>query len=245
MLEQTSTRDEKLGPAVATREARTVVTRSLRPSGDRTRSTDDESLREAIRSGNETAFEALLTRFSPSMLRVARSLVADRETAEEVVQETWLAVIKGIERFEGRSSMKTWIFSILTNRARTRARREWRSRPFSSICEEPGDTERLAVEANKFSDDRHGWLLAQNRWRQTPEDQLLSRETVNLVAAQLREMPSRQAAVVVMRDVHGFTAAEVCGVLGLTESNQRVLLHRGRACIRKAIDLYEHRSVCA
>ncbi len=136
---------------------------------------------EGLRAGNEQAFEVLLERLSPSMLGLAGSILSDREMAEEVVQETWLAAIRGLDRFEGRSLLKTWIFSILTNVARTRAQRERRTVAFSFLSEIESPADRLATAAERFSDDRHAWMAPPRRWRQTPEDRLLSREAVTMI----------------------------------------------------------------
>ncbi len=194
---------------------------------------------EALRAGNERAFEVLLERLSSSMLGLARSVLSDREMAEEVVQETWLAAIRGLERFEGRSSLKTWIFSILMNVARTRAKRERRTVPFSSLSEIENPADNLAAAAERFSDDRHAWMSPPRRWRQTPEDRLLSTETITMIRKELQSMPPRQAEVVTLRDIEGWSAEEVCQVLGLTEANQKVLLHRGRTKVRNALERYQ------
>ena len=191
-----------------------------------------------LRVGNEQAFEVLLDRLSAPMLRFARSILSDRETAEEVVQDTWLAAIRGLDRFEGRSSLKTWIFSILANVARTRVKRERRTVAFSSISEIESPIDKLAAEAERFSEDRHAWMSPPRRQKQTPEDHLLSTEAVTRIDAALQSMPPRQAEVVTLRDIEGWSAKEVCQTLGLTASNQKVLLHRGRARIRTALAEY-------
>ena len=172
------------------------------------------------------------------MLGLARCILSDREMAEDVVQETWLAVIRGLERFEGRSSLKTWIFSILINVARTRAKRERRTIAFSSLSEIESPVDRLAAAAERFLDDRHAWMSPPRRWKQTPEDRLLSREAVTLIRKALLSMAPRQAEVVTLRDIEGWSAEEVCQALGLTEANQKVLLHRGRTKVRNALEHY-------
>lgn len=194
--------------------------------------------RDAIISGSESAFESLLETFSPSMLRVARSIVLDRAAAEDVVQDTWVAVIKGLPRFQGRSSLKTWVFAILTNQARTRAKADRRARPMSSYCESEWETEQLSQAGEQFSVGRLSWMSRSTQSKSTPEDALLSQETLALVRDQLRSMPARQAAVVKMRDLERLSASEVCVSLGLSDSNQKVLLHRGRLRIRRAIELH-------
>ncbi len=197
----------------------------------------------ALRAGNEQAFEVLLARLSPAMLGLARSILSDRETAEDVVQETWLAAIRGLDRFEGRSSLKTWIFSILTNVARTRAKRERRTVVFSSLSEIESPADWLTAAAERYSDDRHAWMSPPPRRKQTPECRLLSREVVTMIRKALQSMPSRQAEVVTLRDIEGWSAEEVCQALELTEANQKVLLHRGRTKVRNALASYRKMSV--
>lgn len=193
---------------------------------------------DALRAGDEQAFEILLERLSPAMLGLARSILSDRDMAEEVVQETWLATIRGLERFEGRSSLKTWIFSILTNVARTRAKRERRTVAFSSLSEIESPADRLAAAAERFSDDRCAWMSPPRRRKQTPEDRLLSTEVVAMIDKALQSMSPRQAEVVTLRDIEGWSAEETCQALGLTEANQKVLLHRGRTKVREALERY-------
>jgi RNA polymerase sigma-70 factor, ECF subfamily len=159
--------------------------------------------------------------------------VRERPTAEEVVQETWIAVLEGIDRFEGRSSLKTWVFSILTNRARTRALRERRSVPFSALQEG-------RPEPDSFLPPEDAWA---GHWATPvrslpPEELLLAAELRERVATAIRHLPSKQRAVVTLRDVEGWSADEVCGVLALSEVNQRVLLHRGRSTVRSALAGY-------
>lgn len=200
----------------------------------------EESLIEALRAGNEEAFEVLLDRLSPGMLGLARSIVADRELAEEVVQETWLAVIRGVERFEGRSAIKTWVFSILTNVARTRATRERRTIAFSCLSEAESPADKLAADAERFTEDRYAWMSPPPRRKETPESRILSKETVAVIRTALASMPPRQAEVVTLRDIEGWSAAEVCQALDLSEANQKVLLHRGRMKVRNVLTCYRN-----
>ena len=203
---------------------------------------DDARLVRSLRDGDERAFVELVREHAASMLYVASLFVRDRAVAEEVVQETWLGVLRGIDRFEGRSSFKTWLFSILTNTAKGRARREGRSLPFSALVTtdlDLADDERV-VEPDRFlpEGDRwaHHWASSPQRFDSLPEDQLLSAETVAVAQAAIAELPETQRAVVTLRDVAGFSSDDVCRELDLSEGNQRVLLHRGRTKVRKALE---------
>jgi RNA polymerase sigma-70 factor (ECF subfamily) len=192
----------------------------------------------ALRAGDARVFEALVAELGPSMLRIARMYVSSRAVAEEVVQEAWVGVLSGIGRFEGRSSLKTWIFRILTNRAKTRGEREGRSLPFSSL--EAGDDE-PAVDADRFhSSGRYEghWTSAPSRWSELPENRLVGKETIGVAQAAIAALPEMQRTVITMRDIDGFDSEEVRNVLGLSESNQRVLLHRARAKVRRALEAY-------
>jgi RNA polymerase sigma-70 factor (ECF subfamily) len=190
----------------------------------------------ALKAGDEAAFAGLVDELGASMLRVARLYVSTRAVAEEVVQETWLAVLTGIDRFEGRSSLKTWIFRILANRAKTRGEREGRTLPFSSLGGGEGDDER-AVDPDRFLADGH-WGSPPTGWAELPEARLVGKETLEVVQEAIARLPETQRAVITMRDVDGFDADEVRNVLGLSESNQRVLLHRARSKVRRAIEAY-------
>lgn len=203
----------------------------------------DMELVEALRRGEETAFALLLSRYQNAMLRVARIYVASHAVAEEVVQEAWLGLLQGLNRFEGRSSLKTWIFRILTNRAKTRGEREGRSIPFSAL-EEPGD-ERYepSVEPERFLPADHAkwpghWALPPRSWDDVPESRLLAREAREQIATAIDALPASQRVVISLRDVEGWTADEVCELLRITETNQRVLLHRARSSVRRALEQY-------
>jgi len=183
----------------------------------------------------------LVERYNASLLRVALLYVPSRAVAEEVVQETWLAVLQGIGRFEERSSLKTWIFRILTNRAKTRAERERRTIPFSALSN-PGVVPEAALEPERFRapDDARWpghWASPPAAWS-TPEARLESRETRERLRAAIEKLPPGQRAVLSLRDVEGWSSEEVCNALGLTETNQRVLLHRARSRVRKALESY-------
>jgi RNA polymerase sigma-70 factor (ECF subfamily) len=181
-------------------------------------------------------------RYSGSLLRIAMLYTPTRAVAEEVVQETWLGVLQGLDRFEGRSSLKTWIFRILTNRAKTRGTRERRSIPFSAFADPSADGPEPAVDPSRFrgEDDRwpHGWASPPTSWDELPEDRLLSSETLGKVAEAIASLSGAQREVITLRDVEGWTSAEVCNHLGISETNQRVLLHRARAKVRAALEEY-------
>jgi RNA polymerase sigma-70 factor, ECF subfamily len=194
---------------------------------------EDAPLLDALRAGDEQAFAALVDKYGPSLLRLAQLYVSSRAVAEEVVQETWLAVLTGIERFEGRSSLKTWLFRILTNKAKTRGQREGRTLPFSSLASD-GDEDQTAVAVERFA--RGGaWATPP---RGVPEERLLAGETRARVDQAISALPPNQRAVITLRDVEGLSAEEACNVLGLSETNQRVLLHRARAKVRTALERY-------
>jgi RNA polymerase sigma-70 factor (ECF subfamily) len=210
------------------------------PAGRRPDNEDERALIAALRRGDEAAFVALVERFGAALLRLARTFVRDRAVAEEVVQETWLAVLNGIDRFEGRSSLKTWIFQILSNRAKTRAVRERRSAPFSALAVD-GEDDEPAVDADRFRAEGRWaghWAAAPSDWSHLPEERLLGRETLARVNEAIGTLPPRQAEVLVLRDVEGWDPAEVCAALGITDGNQRILLHRARSKVRAALERY-------
>jgi RNA polymerase sigma-70 factor (ECF subfamily) len=184
----------------------------------------------------------LVERYHAPMVRLARTFVPSDAVAEEVAQEAWLGVLNGIDRFEGRSSLKTWIFRILVNRAVTRGTRERRAVPFSALFDASTDAFEPAVDPDRFfgADDRspHSWASPPRPWDEIPEQRLESRETLQRVADAIQTLPSSQREVITMRDVDGFSSQEVCSVLGITEVNQRVLLHRARSKVRRALAEY-------
>ena len=201
------------------------------------RSTDD-AIVAGLRSGDEAVFGQLLNSWSGSMLHLARSFVATQASAEEVVQDTWLAVIQGIDDFEGRSSVRTWVYRILINTAKKRGLRESRTVPWSSVFAEDG---RPTVELSLFrgADDEYpgGWVSFPPPWT-TTESQVLAGEVRNRLRDALDSLPERQRTVVTLRDILGHTSTEVCEMLGISEGNQRVLLHRGRAATRARLAPY-------
>jgi RNA polymerase sigma-70 factor (ECF subfamily) len=202
---------------------------------------DDHALVERLRAGDEEAFMNLVVRWSPSMLRVARMYVPSQAVAEEVVQETWLGVLQGIGRFEGRSSLRTWVFSILVNRARTRGERERRTIPFAALAgvETEGDFE--AVDPARFvreGDAVGAWAAPPVRWWEEPERALGSAEAVERIEAEIEKLPEMQRLVITMRDVLGLSSEDVRSALDISETNQRVLLHRARSKVRAGLEDY-------
>jgi RNA polymerase sigma-70 factor (ECF subfamily) len=205
----------------------------------------DRALLEALRAGDERAFKELVERYDGALLRVAQIFVPSREVAEEVVQETWVGVLKGLDRFEGRSSLKTWIFRILTNTAKTRGRREGRTLPFSAL-RSPGNVPEPSVEPESFLDQAHPrypghWASHPSDWRLLPEERLLGREAQAELATAIEALPPAQRAVISLRDVEGWSSDEVCNALEISETNHRVLLHRARAKVRRALEEYFER----
>ena len=206
----------------------------------------DADLLAALRAGDEAAFADLVDRWSPAMLRIARAYVATAQSAEDAVQDAWLGVVRGLPRFEGRSSLRTWVFTILINQARTRGVREARMIPLSDLgrADDTGPT----VDPDRFQGpgDPHpgGWKPSARpvgwpvTWEGQPEGRVLAGEALRLLESALTLLPPRQRTVVTLRDMQGLTPEEACEVLGITEQNQRVLLHRGRAALRKTLEDY-------
>ena len=194
---------------------------------------DDAALVAALRAGDEAAFATLIDRYYATMLRVARMYVATKEAAEDVVSETFLGVIRGIDRFEARSSLKTWLFRILVNRAKTRGEREARSRPFSSLGGEL-EADEPAVDPDRFRTDG-SWATPPSR---LPEDEVLAAEAGQQLMAAIDALPPAQRTVITLRDLEGFSGPEVSSLLEISEANQRVLLHRARSKVRAALERY-------
>jgi len=206
---------------------------------DQLLSPEEARLVEGLRAGEEAAFAAVMREYGAGMLRVAQMYVSSRAVAEEVVQEAWLGVLKGIGRFEGRSSLKTWLFRIVANTAKTRGMRESRSIPFSALGdagdESSVDPDRFLGSGGRFPGH---WAVPPESWAGAPEGRLLARETLDVIERTIERLPPAQRAVITMRDVQGFTADEVRNALDLTETNQRVLLHRARSRVRNALEEY-------
>jgi RNA polymerase sigma-70 factor, ECF subfamily len=203
-------------------------------------SSDDLSLVARLRAGDEATFMRLVEQLQPAMLRVARMYVSTTAVAEEVVQDAWLGVLRGLDSFEGRSSLRTWIFRILTNIAKTRGQREGRSLPFASLAGD--DPEAPAVDPSRFDSpvgsSRGRWSTLPDDWTGIPEDRLLSHETLGVIGAAIADLPPMQAEVIRLRDALGWSSEEVRNALDLTETNQRVLLHRARAKVRDVLERY-------
>ena len=196
----------------------------------------EDRLVALLRARDEATFVALLDSWSAGMLRVARSSVSTPASAAEVVQDTWLAVIEGIDRFEGRSSVRTWVFRILVNTAQRRGSRERRVVPVSGPTVDP---DRFQAPGESFPGH---WREFPTPWPTStspePEDAIMAAETRDRLADALRRLPERQRAAITLRDVEGFSAAEVCVILDISAANQRVLLHRARAFVREELDRY-------
>ncbi len=188
----------------------------------------DDDLVQRLRSGDESAFAELIDAYHPSMVRFAQTFVPSRAVAEEVAQDTWLAVLKGIDRFQGRSSLKTWIFRILANRARSTGAREQRITPV--------DIDNAATVDRARFDAGGQWVDPPAHWSEDIDERLSSAKVIGEIRAAISRLPEGQRAVVTLRDVDGLSSKEVCDVLGISEANQRVLLHRGRSRIRAALE---------
>lgn len=193
----------------------------------------------ALRAGDESAFTALVDLHTPTMLRVARGYVSTHELAEEVVQETWIAVLRGIDRFEGRSALRTWLFTIMVNIAKARGVKERRHADLQVLAASGG-----TVDPARFREAGDRWP---GHWKEheapvpfpdTPEGSVLGEELMTVARRELDKLPPRQREVVMMRDVLGLESAEVCDLLEISAANQRVLLHRGRAAVRQALEDY-------
>jgi RNA polymerase sigma-70 factor (ECF subfamily) len=204
--------------------------------------TDDTELVRALRDGDQLAFAQLVDELSPALMRMALMHVPSHAVAEEVVQDTWIAVIKGIDRFERRSSLRTWIFRILLNIARTRGVREKRTLPFSFFrrrAEEGGDAP--AVDADRFQNRdgvRPGWWARPPVEWEGAETKLEQDETRDVLLKAIADLPPRQREVIVLRDLQGYSSEEARNVLDISETNQRVLLHRARSKVRGALEGY-------
>ncbi len=205
-------------------------------------SPEEMLLVEALRNGDEAAFMALVEQYHMPLLRLAMLYLPERALAEEVVQDTWIGVLQGIHRFEGRSSLKTWIFRILMNRARTYAQREGRSVPFSSLADFGAEPQDGQVDADLFVSADHplagNWITPPSRWDDIPEDHLLSQETRGHIEQAVQALPANQRAVITLHDIEGCPSEEIRNLLGISAVNQRVLLHRARAQVRRALERY-------
>ncbi|MCX6048462.1 MAG: RNA polymerase sigma factor [Chloroflexi bacterium] len=199
---------------------------------------EDTRLLQALRSGDERAFLILVERLHGKMMRIALHYVLDRQIAEEVIQDTWMGVLHGLTNFEERSSLQTWIFQILTNRAKTRMRREQRTPSLSDIVEPQEDEPAVSLERFRTGYYAGWWILHPDHWNNGVEDQVLWQETYVYIQRAVQQLPASQRIVITLRDIEGWTASEVCNRLALSEENQRVLLHRARSKVRRALEQY-------
>jgi RNA polymerase sigma-70 factor (ECF subfamily) len=193
----------------------------------------DAALVARLRAGDEAAYGEIVRRYHPALVRVASAHVRSASVAEEVAQDAWLAVLNGLERFEGRSSFRTWLFTICANVAKTRGKREARVLPFSALAREEEERD-LPVEAGNFLEDGH-WAQPPTPWRD-PERALHGGRMLERIQAAIEKLPEVQRTVITLRDVRGLDSSEVCALLEISEANQRVLLHRARAKVRKALE---------
>jgi len=193
---------------------------------------------EALKAGDEAAFRALIQRHHGPMVRLAMTYVRDLGEAEDVVQEAWLTCLRSLDRFEGRSSLKTWIFGIVMNIARSRRRKEARILPFASLFRrDDSDRVKATVDPSRFGPDGM-WMARPDSWSSIPESRLLGGETLQRVKRAIESLPPKQREVITLRDVAGLDAEEVCGLLSISAENQRVRLHRARAAVRKMLEDY-------
>lgn len=201
---------------------------------------DEAALIAGLRARDESAFVELVDRYSAALRRFALTFVRTGAVADEVVQEAWIAVLNGIDRFEGRSSLKTWLYRIVANQARTRASREARSVPFSALASEDDDSP--SVDPDRFrpagSEYAGHWTSHPVSFDTLPEQRLLSGETRAVIDKAIGALPATQRLVITLRDIEGFDSAEVAELLDLSEGNQRVLLHRARSRVRAALETY-------
>jgi RNA polymerase sigma-70 factor (ECF subfamily) len=204
---------------------------------------NETTLLDLLRQRDETSFAQLIEQYHSSLVRLAGIYVHDTTTAEEVAQETWLAVLHGLDQFEGRSSLKTWIFTILTNKAKTRSQRE--KRIVSYTDSEESLQEQSTVDPKRFRDPSadawpNHWLpgSAPASWSGIPEDVFLSQETMDLIRETIDSLPDHQRLVITLHDQDELSTQEICNILGISETNQRVLLHRARARVRQALENY-------
>jgi RNA polymerase sigma-70 factor (ECF subfamily) len=206
-------------------------------------SAEESALVERLRRGDEAAFAELLDAYHPSLIRMAMLYVPNRTVAEDVAQEVWLGVVRGIDRFEGRSTLRTWIFRILMNVARTRGRRESRSIPFSALAGADLEAGEPSVEPDRFRPATAPrapghWASPPGDWGDSPEEHLLAGETRALIQQVIETLPPSQREVITLRDIEGWSSDEVCNTLAISETNQRVLLHRARTKVRRALEDY-------
>ena len=201
------------------------------------RTTIDPELK-ALKAGDEVAFEGIITRYHGPLMRLAMAHVRDHGVAEDVVQETWLTCLRTLDRFEGRSSLKTWIFGILMNVARARRRKESRVLPFAALFRrDDSDSRRPTVDPHRFGSNGL-WTTPPDSWSNLPEARVMSREALDRVKVAIEALPEKQREIVILRDIAGMDSDEVCELLAISATNQRVRLHRGRAAVRRMLEEY-------
>jgi RNA polymerase sigma-70 factor, ECF subfamily len=199
--------------------------------------TDDQQLLARLRAGDAEAFDTLVRRFHAPLKRLARAFVSTDASADEVVQDTWLAVLASLDTFEERSSLRTWISRILINRSKTRGVREARMTPFSALADNDDPAE-PALEGERFDEAGH-WRSPPARWdAETPEQLVSNQQAMTILASELAQLPERQRVIVILRDTLGWTSEEVCNALEINETNQRVLLHRARTRLRATLEAH-------
>ena len=207
-----------------------------------TREEAEKALIQQLRTGSEPAFIGLVESYNAAMIRVALGFVRDDATAQEVVQDAWLGVLKGLASFEGRSSLKSWIFSIVVNQAKTRGVREARSIPFSSLAAREASGTEPAVDPSRFlGQDAQWpghWAQPPQSWGQDPEEHLLQAEMMGQLSRSIDALPPAQRTVMLLRDVAGHEPESICNTLGITMTNMRVLLHRARSKVRNQLERY-------
>jgi len=199
---------------------------------------NDASMIAALRRRDEHALGQLIERYQGALLRTAMTYVASLAVAEEVVQETWISLLQSLDRFEGRCSLKTWIFRILTNRAKARGVRESRSVPFSALQRLDDDADESAIDPTAFDPSSQQWITPPQSWEAMPEERVLAQETRTHIQQAVLGLPPAQRAVITLRDIEGWSSEEVCGRLNISETNQRVLLHRARSKVRQSLEQY-------
>lgn len=214
-------------------------TRSGSKSGSPVVHPGEQARLASLRSGDEESFLSLVAEHGPWMLRLARRRAISEAVAEEIVQESWVAVLQGLDRFEGRSTLRTWIFSIVSHVSAAQFNKEIRSIPFSAYTSDLGGPS-VPPERFQGASDPHpgGWLTPPPPWDESPEQSLATHEAQRVIGAAIEKLPPAQREVISLRDVEGWSSAEVCNALGLTETNQRVLLHRARSRVRLELERY-------
>lgn len=199
---------------------------------------DDTTLVTALRNGEQAAFEALVARYHTPLLRLAMVYTSDPRLAEEAVQETWIAALRGIARFEGRSSLKTWLFSILMNRAKTIAAREGRYTPLPDRDDSEPFVSQDRFHSADDPDNADAWISIPSDWGSVPEQRMITKETLDIIQQTIAALPPNQREVITLRDIEMWTAEEVRNLLNITDANQRVLLHRARSKVRQVLEDY-------